>query len=173
MFYRYYKNAFDDTDKKTGFYCLLFGGFSCYAVTEFFPWSLIQSTEFGNKYVAAMQFPWRMLGFASLFLCILVTLGIKKLWEHKKMLIAAAILLFSAHSALLCLDTFVTKAEIYMADRDSAVPGCNYADYYRYDIGQALEKITHERGYRILAPETHTVSEYEKNWGHLSFRFRL
>ena len=173
LFYRYYKNAFDDTDKKTGFYCLLFGGFSCYAVTEFFPWSLIQSTEFGNKYVAAMQFPWRMLGFASLFLCILVTLGIKKLWEHKKMLIAAAILLFSAHSALLCLDTFVTKAEIYMADRDSAVPGCNYADYYRYDIGQALEKITLERGDRILAPETVSVSEYEKNWGHLSFRFRL
>lgn len=172
LFYRYYKNAFDDTDKKTGFYCLLFGGFSCYAVTEFFPWSLIQSTEFGNKYVAAMQFPWRMLGFASLFLCILVTLGIKKLWEHKKMLIAAAILLFSAHSALLCLDTFVTKAEIYMADRDSAVPGCNYADYYRYDIGQALEKITLERGDRILAPETVSVSEYEKNWGHLSFRFR-
>ena len=173
LFYRYYKNAFDDTDKKTGFYCLLFGVFSCYAVTEFFPWSLIQSTEFGNKYVAAMQFPWRMLGFASLFLCILVTLGIKKLWEHKKMLIAAAILLFSAHSALLCLDTFVTKAEIYMADRDSAVPGCNYADYYRYDIGQALEKITLERGDRILAPETVSVSEYEKNWGHLSFRFRL
>ncbi len=59
-----------------------------------------------------------------------------------------------------------------MADRDSAVPGCNYADYYRYDIGQALEKITLERGDRILAPETVSVSEYEKNWGHLSFRFR-
>ena len=171
LYYRYYKKDFDARDRKTGLYCLVFGVFSCYAVTEYFPWTLIQSTDFGNKYVAAMQFPWRMLGYASLFLCILVTLGIKKLWEHKKTVVAAGILLLSVHSALTCLDTFVTKAEVYMADRDSAVPGCNYADYYRYEVGQALETITQERGDRILAPDSVSISEYEKTWGRLTFRF--
>lgn len=172
IFYRYHKNAYTSSENTLGFYCLLFGGFSCYMVTEFFPWRLIQSTEFGNRYIAAMQFPWRMLSYASLFLCILISLGIKKLFEYKKMLFAAGLCLLSLLSAIICFDNFVSKADIYIADRDSAVPGCNYADYYRFEIGQALEKIIPERGDKVQTSSQITISDYKKTWGRLSFDFK-
>lgn len=171
VFYRYCKNAYTSSENTLGFYCLLFGGFSCYMVTEFFPWRLIQSTDFGNRYIAAMQFPWRMLSYASLFLCILISLGIKKLFEHKKALIAAGLCLLSLISAITCSDNFISKADIYLADRDSAVPTCNYADYYRFEIGQALEEIIPERGDMVHTSSQITISDYKKTWGRLSFDF--
>ena len=172
IFYRYYKNAYTSSENTLGFYCLLFGGFSCYMVTEFFPWRLIQSTDFGNRYIAAMQFPWRMLSYASLFLCILISLGIKKLFEYKKSLFATGLCLLSLISAITCFDNFISKADIYIADRDSAIPGCNYADYYRFEIGQALEKIIPERGDMVHTSSQITISDYKKTWGKLSFDFK-
>ena len=59
-----------------GLHCLGFGILSLIMTSWLFPWERIGETEFLRKLVTPLQYCWRLLGPASLFLCVVSAVGI-------------------------------------------------------------------------------------------------
>ncbi len=59
-----------DWHKKLGIWCLALGLLSAYASSIYFPWEAIQRIELLNRAAGAIQFAFRFLPFATLFLCV-------------------------------------------------------------------------------------------------------
>ena len=59
-----------DWHKKLGTWCLALGLLSAYASSVYFPWEAIQRIELFNRVAGAIQFAFRFLPFATLFLCV-------------------------------------------------------------------------------------------------------
>lgn len=70
---------------KLGKWCLGFGLLSLYASSAYFPWEKIQSISLLNRIVEKIQFPFRFLPFAILFLCIVSAIGIYEFSQSEEL----------------------------------------------------------------------------------------
>ena len=72
VFYLYYRMKYSEKGsriQKMGDFCLLFGVFTLFMTTIWFPWDFIQQmNRLTTMITQNIQFPWRFLGIASLFL---------------------------------------------------------------------------------------------------------
>ncbi|MFI3213932.1 MAG: hypothetical protein R3Y24_11365 [Eubacteriales bacterium] len=66
-----------------GNWMLLLGSVSLYLSTNFFPWQLLQTNEILNLLISPLQFPWRLLGFATLFFTITSIIGVRIYVQNK------------------------------------------------------------------------------------------
>ncbi len=73
-----------EREKKAGMICLLFGLFSIYLCSELFPWTMLnESISLFAKTLGSIQFAWRILMMAALFLTGVLTIVIRALWRRK------------------------------------------------------------------------------------------
>ncbi|MCD7835100.1 MAG: YfhO family protein [Lachnospiraceae bacterium] len=59
-----------------GSHCLVFGGISLIMSSWLFPWEEFGRNKLFEKLFYPLQFPWRFLGIASIFLCIVAVCGL-------------------------------------------------------------------------------------------------
>ena len=69
--------------KKLGSWCLGLGVLSVYASSIYFPWDAIQRIEILNRAAGAIQFAFRFLPFATLFLCVTSAIAVYDLFREQ------------------------------------------------------------------------------------------
>lgn len=166
--YYYYKKKIQEEEKKLGFGCLLFGCISCYMASIYFPWRLIQKSEIGNKTFGSIQFPWRLLGFAAVFLSVVLTMAVVKLWEERKRGLIYGLIVISFIGAVQTMDQKFDPSNPYMRNRDDVVLSVGYKDYYKDEVSQTTAR---ERGDLIIADQEAKIYSYNKKGGNLLFDF--
>lgn len=99
------KKVIKEFECRVGKMCLLAGAVMCYMSSELFPWDFLERNFEGiYSILAKIQFPWRLLGYATLFLCIVTTIIITHMADHGRKEIAAALLFMSVFLMLECMD---------------------------------------------------------------------
>ncbi len=166
--YYYYKKKIRDEEKKLGIVCLIFGCISCYMTSIYFPWRLIQKSEIGNKTFGSIQFPWRLLGFAAVFLSVVLTMAAVKLWEERKKGLVYCLIIISFAGAVQTMDKRFEASELYMRNRDDVVLSAEYKDYYKDEAAQMAAR---ERGDRIITDQEAEIYSYNRKGGNLLFDF--
>lgn len=73
-----------DTAIFIGKHCICMGAIALYMASWIFPWETISRNAFVSQIVGSLQFAWRFLGLATLFLCVASAIGIVKYTENKK-----------------------------------------------------------------------------------------
>lgn len=92
---------------------LLLGTLFVYASTKWFPWSLVFQADWLRNLTSILQFPWRLLAFATLFLAIGAAYGLEQLFQEPQIrrLFLVVGLGFSALCAVVYLDCYYGQAE--------------------------------------------------------------
>lgn len=168
------KKVIEEFDCRIGKMCLFPGTVMCYMSSELFPWGFLEKDcKSVYSILAKIQFPWRLLGYAMLFLCIVTTIVIIYMAEHGKKEIAAALLLVSAFLMLECMDGYLTDGEVLVSNRSQYIAAGTYADYYRSDFPvNDWGKIGSEAGLIIVdSGSSIKIEQYEKNGVDLQFHF--
>ena len=114
MYLRLCENKTEHT--KLGNFCLAFGLFSMYASSSFFPWDTIQENEFLGSLAGSIQFAFRFLPFATVFLCVVSALGIYCFFEsaEQKQLLFAACTVLAVYSSGIYLSNYTSQADLYV-----------------------------------------------------------
>ena len=167
-YYCWYRQKISEDYKKLGISCMILGILCCYMASTLFPWKLIQKSEPGNDLLAVIQFPWRMLGFGGVFLCIVATIAIKELWKDKLKIFVGLMGLLLVQSAVMCIDESFSVASVYLWNRDSVIKNAEYKDYYQDSFDMEVIK---ERSDKVIADENIQISRYKKTGGKLTFCF--
>lgn len=70
-------------EERVGVYCLACGLTALLLTSWIFPWETLSRIPIFNAIACSLQFAWRFLGLASLFLCVVTAVGLK-LFEEKE-----------------------------------------------------------------------------------------
>lgn len=150
--------------------CALLGILSCYAASTWFPWDWIQSFSVADSLLCVIQYPWRMLGFASLFLSVVSGIAIQELLKDKKVLIAGAMTGLSLWMAVMSMDSYQTDGTTFLKSRTQAYTSAYYADYY--DTGIGYDWMWQERN-KIDTKADVKISSFRRKGTDLSFSFEF
>lgn len=175
IYYTYGLKKIQGRLKKIGDVSLLFGGLSCYMASEYFPWKLLER-NCGLVYglLAKMQYPWRMLGYASLFLCIVTTIALSALWKDGKRIAVYGVLGGSALLMLECTDGYLSDSNTasMLTSRNQDPVSIIYLDYYyENNISDSDSWVFHEIGEQIVAEPETEISDFEKRGTDIKFHF--
>lgn len=172
LYYAFGKKSLDPAMQKIGNTCLIMGGISCLMATEYFPWSFLQKYCFVvYRVLSKMQFPWRMLGFANLFLCIVTTIAIYALYQDGRSMLAGMALVFSAVLMLECMDSYMTDSPPLINSRNQDVELMSYNDYYRLDLYIGDIWRLKDYGERVFSTEDISITDFKKQGVDVSFHF--
>lgn len=91
---------------------MLLGVLFVYLSTKFFPWDLVFQVEWLRNVTSILQFPWRLLAFATLFLSVSAAYGFELLFrDHKlKHFFQTLALGFTALCAIVYMDSYYGQA---------------------------------------------------------------
>ncbi len=110
----------DEKEYSYGKWCLLFGMAALYLSSPYFPWNYLnENVSIWAKTMGSIQFSWRILTYASLFLSILLVIvahGLLREKEHGKSLLAGGMILLVFLSGLETATIYYSNTE-YMCDR--------------------------------------------------------
>ncbi len=81
--FTYIRKKHKDFHLKLGAYCFLLGLLCLYASSNYFPWETVQRIGIINRLAGNIQFASRFLPFASLFLCLVASIGICGFFKSK------------------------------------------------------------------------------------------
>lgn len=172
IYYSYCRHTLSDKLQKTGKLCLIFGGISCYMASDYFPWNFLErNMSVVYDVLVKMQFPWRMLGFSCLFLCIVTTIGLHALWADKKEALPNILLALSLLIALRCMDGYLTDESVIVNHRSQALIPAYNIDYYRDDIVYADFNTLQELRGKIIAARNIAITDYQSEGADLRFHF--
>lgn len=113
----YIRKKHKDFHLKLGAYGLLSGILCLYASSSYFPWETVQRIEFINRLAGNIQFAYRFLPFATLFLCLTATIGICDFFhtrDSRQMLFIACGLL-TAYTSGSFLNSFSNDAPAFVS----------------------------------------------------------
>lgn len=130
----YYLLTEKKENKKTTTYYLTIFTFICSLLaivlsTHHFPWNILESSStLGKTIVSSLQFPWRFMSLATLFVTVGSVIALKKLLENKENGMENSLgSLFPVASITLCILTLVSVGWYYYSFLSSATP------YHMYD----------------------------------------
>lgn len=169
LYYAYIKKSVSQIQRKFGTVCIILGAFSIYMASELFPWHLVDNSPLWRFFLSPIQFPWRMLGFASLFLCIVTAIALEQLLDDDKKVITGCMLLVSAQLTLTSMDGYMTELKIYLTSRNSMPESSYNSDYYTLGTDHRPMKTSCRK---LTLDEEMQISEYTTYWGGLSFNFQ-
>jgi hypothetical protein len=111
-----------------------FGALSAYATTNLFPWAIIVRIPVIGNAAKMIQFPWRMLSFATAFLSIVAAYGIFYIVKNKEIrkVLVVAVFAMSTLFAAQYLDDFLNKDIYCYKGATVANVGIGTGEYY-YD----------------------------------------
>ena len=154
----------------TGVHCAAYGLLSLYLTSWLMPWgALIVRFPLIDRLSASLQFVWRFLGLASLFLVFCASIALISLWEERKELswLTGAVVVLCLVSSWSFFD------ELTNLDRQSlnlmAMEGTSDVDeLYLYTYSSRLD-FSRETAEPRTANETPvTFSDYRKKGTHIS-----
>lgn len=169
LYYAFIKKSLEKRIRKIGLICLGAGACSCYLATRLFPWRYIQNEmEWLYNVLGIIQFPWRFLGYAALFLSVAAGIAVVELLREKKDAAAAVLGGLAVVMAVSCMDQYTTR-DVYISDRSEIKAyGWTTFDYYAEDTdGAAIQ----DQGDRVLSDGEIEVMDYTRNGVDLSFDF--
>lgn len=124
-----------------GIYCLIWGCASLVAATWFFPWGLFSRLDPLESLAAPLQFPWRMLAPASIFLSIAAAAGIDMMSERDKTKwVARTIIVLEFISLFYFFDNMVFYAEAF--NKKQAETSTTFDYLYMYAENTDLQNTT-------------------------------
>ncbi len=169
MYYAFIRKSVDARLKKIGTVCLCVGAFCCYMSVRAFPWGFIQDSLPGlYKILGTIQFSWRFLAYASLFLSITTGIAVQELIKEKRKETVAVLAGLAVFMAFSCMDQYASR-EIFVSSRSEVKSRQgNWFDYYAADVnaGEILEQ-----GDTIRASSNIEISGYERNGVELFFDY--
>lgn len=129
--------------KTLGSWCLAFGFLAVYASSVYFPWDAIQRIEILNRIAGAIQFAFRLLPFATVFLCITSAIAVYDLFRERaaRKLVFLGCAFFLTWSAGNYFGEFSNNAEALVSwhtqmdhvnDTDNLYVVTNDGEYYSY-----------------------------------------
>ncbi|MCI6465963.1 MAG: hypothetical protein MSA90_10910 [Faecalicatena sp.] len=173
LYYGFGKKSLDPAMQKIGNTCLIMGAASCLMATEYFPWSFLQKYCWPvYKFLSKLQFPWRMLGFASLFLSIVTTIAVYALYQDGRNILAGAILIFSGVLMLECMDGYMTDGTPLINSRNQDVELMSYNDYYRLDLYIGDIWRLKDYGERVVSNQNISITDFRKQGVDVRFHFK-
>lgn len=95
--------------------CAALGLFAAYCATIYFPWNILRQIKGISLIVEFIQFPWRMLAFASVFLALSAGVGYSLISRKNEMAIKLVILLISLSFTLYIVQTFTENWAVLQA----------------------------------------------------------
>ncbi|MCI8417703.1 MAG: hypothetical protein HFI33_09480 [Lachnospiraceae bacterium] len=146
-----------------------------YASTKWFPWQMIFQVEWLRNLTSILQFPWRLLAFATLFLSIAAAYGLEQLFQEQQMrkLFLAVGLGFSALCAVVYLDCYYGQAEASIFKSSSPFLEHKQVDEL-YLIGN-VGRGSYYRRENIIEPENEnlpiSISNYQNGPLYLEFDY--
>lgn len=172
LYYAFGKRSLEAWMLKIGNTCLLMGVISCFMATEYFPWRFLQKyCWIIYRPLSKLQYLWRMLGFASLFLSIVTAIAIFALYQEGRHIFANALIIFSAVFMLECMDGYMTDGVPLVHSRNQDVEFVVYNDYYRDDL--YIDDMWHLKKYgeRVISSQDVTITDFEKLGTDVKFHF--
>lgn len=161
--------------RQLGGWCLALGGLSVYASSVYFPWDIIQRVEILNRLAGAIQFAFRFLPFATVFLCVTSAIAVYNLFKDRSLrkLLFLGCAFFLVWSSGTYFGNFSNEAE-HLMDWDTQMDHVNDTDN--------LYLITDDGAYysyrRLLAQDVTfnvsegvTLSQVSKNGTEASFTY--
>lgn len=152
-------------------FCFLFGIISLLVSSDLFPWDLVKRLPIVGSTLAAVQYPWRYMTMASLFLSLLGALSVFRFADQKK------------HRQILCTVTvfIAAAASLYYLDSCTQITPRMTSKYDRYDInclydGQYYyastdDNMVFDRVRNVTSSVPMDISEFSKSGSRLSFDF--
>lgn len=169
IYYAFIKKTVEERLRKIGNICLCVGTLCCYISTRAFPWRIIQ-TQLPAIYdiIGKVQFSWRFLAYASLFLSITTGIAIVELMKDKKQVIVSVLAGLAVFMVFSCMDQYASR-EIFVSSRSEVKNRVGeWYDYYAADVN-AQEIL--EQGDTIRTNTAIDISGYERNGVELSFDY--
>ena len=161
--------------KTLGSWCLALGLLSLYASTTYFPWDIIQRIGILNRVAGAIQFAFRFLPFATLFLCVTSAVAFYYFFRDRsaRKLLFLGCVFFLCWSSASYFGSFSSGAE-HLIEWDSQMDQANDTD--------TLYLVTDNGGYfstrRLLARDTAfiasegvTLSDVSRDGTEASFTY--
>ena len=156
---------------------LLFGLTALLVSSTLFPWKSIMDLPVIGRVLAAVQFPWRYLGIATFFLSLVLAVAVYRLAAGRRhtIPIACTAVLLIAVTIVPYMDSYINKADAYLADSQALVAADvpqtvgSYEYYYKGTDTDALynnPKTLHSTDSLM------TFEGYEKEGTSLRFRFQ-
>lgn len=168
--YRYFTVRIEKTVCRIADVCALFGILSCYMASTWFPWDWVQSFSVMDSLFGVMQYPWRMLGFASLFLALVSGIAIQELLKDRKAVIAGTMAGLSLWMAAESMDGYMTDGTVFLKSRTQAYTSAYYADYY--DAGIEYDWMWQERN-KIDTESDVKIFSFQREGTDLTFSFEF
>lgn len=151
---------------RVGRFCLGCAAAALVLSSWLFPWGKLQRVSVLREMVTSLQFAWRFLGIASVFLCMVTAIGIKLYEErHEDRWIRAVILVLTLCSTMFFFENMVQT--VGQTNDKMAVNGYGYTDsMYMYSDGTGF-KAHHldygrEAAYILSSDEGAQYSDYSR-----------
>lgn len=137
-------------EEKAGVYCLVFGLAALFLTSWVFPWEALSKIPMFDAIARSLQFAWRFLGPASLFLCVVTAVGLKLFEEREQgrrwIYGCAALLVFLSASYFFEMSARESRQT---ADK-MAINGYNITDsLYMYYDGESFKAHHMDPAYQI------------------------
>lgn len=158
---------------------LVFALLALWMATTLFPWQAVQSMPLLGTVLGSVQFPWRYLGFATVFLCVLCVLGVYAFLrtEQQKRVATVCIMLLSMVAAAPLFDRIQNEQSTYIPDRQYTMNfnGLDAFYYLRSTVARFGEKSTDDGeggGAFVTFPQDDvTITDFVKTGTSLDFSF--
>lgn len=131
-----------DTAISIGKHCIYMGAMALYMASWIFPWETISRNAFVSQIVGSLQFAWRFLGPATLFLSVASAIGIVKYTENKKngKWVAGIVCAAALASTFYFMDMLVQEAP-QVADKMEIAESDLCDALYMYSNGDKFEAL--------------------------------
>lgn len=169
LYYAFVRRSVEKKLRNIGTVCLCLGTVCCYMATRAFPWMFIKEhMKMLYKILGTVQFSWRFLAYASLFLSVTTGIAIMELMKEKKEALTAVLAGLAVFMTFSCMDQY-TRGTIFISSRSEIKNyGWTWFDYYAADA-DAWEIMA--QGDTIKTSTDISITSYERKGVGLSFDY--
>lgn len=149
-----------------------FGALSAYATTNLYPWKLIVNIPLLGKASRMIQFPWRLLSFATAFLAIVAAYGVFYLVKkaETRRVLMAAVFAISVLFAAQYMDDFLNRDIYCYKGATTDKTGIGTGEYY-YD-GTNYFKLRERGEVVVSSSDSVLVQASERINGKLNVNYK-
>lgn len=151
---------------KIGKRCLVYGLLALFMTSWLFPWDKIQNIEVFRDIVTSIQFAWRLMGPASIFLSIAAAIGIvyiANLFKNVRVIIYTICIIFTV-----CTASYMFDIKGYIPTQyvdKMTFDGYGYTDaMYMYHDGESFKphNLKYSRSEAFITTKNNSTVKYSK-----------
>lgn len=158
-YYAFYRKSLDSWVKRIGNVCLGFGIVSCYLCSSAFPWNVVKDTDWLYSLLGLIQFPWRFLAYASLFLSVVTAIAVIELLKDRRQMIAGVLVVLTFVMSVHCVDEYLDGKVLLQRKGNLTSFDTDVLDYYQEDT--PLDELW-AQGDTVKSDQPLTIEHYER-----------